>query len=76
MSLHHTSKLWLRLALPLILLVLIGILISYLDARAQNAVLANLYYPATMEYIFASLLITVGGVFLIELTEHDRTKKK
>ncbi len=71
-----TTKLWLRLALPLILLTSIGILISYLDARTQNSVLANLYYPAMMEYIFAALLITVGGVFLIELAERDRAKKK
>ena len=76
LPLKKTTKLWLRLALPLILLTSIGILISYLDARTQNSVLANLYYPAMMEYIFAALLITVGGVFLIELAERDRAKKK
>ena len=75
LPLNQTTKLWLRLALPFILLASIAILISYLDARAQNTVLANLYYPATMEYIFASLFITLCGAFLIEVAERDLKKR-
>ncbi len=70
------SRVLLRVALPMILMASIGILISYLDAREQNRVLADLCYPDALEYIFAAILITVGGVFLIELAEHDMQKKK
>ena len=67
-----STRLLLRIALPMILMTTVGILIAYLDARSQNHALANLYYSDALEYIFAALLITACGVFLIEIAERDR----
>lgn len=64
----------LSVALPMILLSAIALLISYLDARKLDPVAANCYYPLLLEYIIASIVITAGGVLLVEAVERDVKK--
>ena len=61
----------LRIALPLILLVSVALLLSYLDARAADPMDANSYYPLLVEYIIASLAVTAAGAFVIELVSRE-----
>lgn len=68
------ARLLLRIAMPLILLASITLLLSYLDARTRDPILANLTYPPLMEYIAASVLITVGGSIIIHKMEKTDSK--
>ncbi len=65
------SVLFLRIAMPLILLSALAILLSYLSTRTVSPSLANLDYPPQLEYIAASVTIAAAGVLLIDLTERD-----
>ena len=60
------TKILLRIALPLILLVAVYILVSYLVSLEHDPVMANSIYPPLAEYILASLLITAAGAFMIQ----------
>ena len=54
-------------------LILLGL---YLSARTQNAYLAACEYSPLLEYIVASLLISLFGGWLIEYVWRDGEKKK
>lgn len=69
------SILFLRIAMPLILLSALAILLSYLSAHAISPTTANLNYPPQLEYIAASVTIAAAGVLLIDLTERDLEKQ-
>ena len=69
-----TSRLLLWIALPTILLSSVRLVSAYLNMRAETPALAYLYYCAASEYVFASILITLCGVVLIELAERDRRR--
>ncbi len=69
------SRLLLSIALPAILLSTAALVCSYLDLQAERPALAYLYYCTTVEYIFASILITLCGVVLIEIAERDRRRQ-
>ena len=60
------AKILLRIALPLILLVSVYILVSYLIALEHDPIAANSLYPPLAEYIFSSLIITAVGAFAIQ----------
>ena len=68
------SRWLLCIALPAILLSTLMLLSSYRDMQTHAPALAYLYYCIASEYIFASVLITVCGVLLIELAECDRKR--
>ena len=58
------TRLLLRICMPILTLFAIGLLISYLDARAANPVKANLYYSPCLEYILSSAVIVAIGAFI------------
>ena len=60
------TKLFLRIALPLILLVAVYVLISYLIALSTDPIMANSFYPPLAEYIFSSALIALVGAVTIQ----------
>ncbi len=68
----RAARIFLRVALALITLVSIALLLSYLDARELDRVFADHYYSTLLEYPFASLVITAGGVCLIEAVDRER----
>ena len=73
----RTARIFLRCALPLILLVAVVLLISGLQAHERDPVAAGSYYPILAEYIAASVGIVLAGAFLIdrvftERKENDR----
>ena len=65
------SRLFLRIALALILIVSVALTISYLDARKEWAAMANLAYRPLLEYILAALSVTAAGVLVIEIALRD-----
>lgn len=65
------SRLFLRIALALILTVSVALMLSYLDAREEWAAMANLAYRPLLEYILASISITAAGVLVIEIALRD-----
>ncbi len=65
------SRLFLRIALALILVVSVALMLSYFDARDEWAAMANLAYRPLLEYILAALSITAAGVLLIEIALRD-----
>ena len=65
-----------RIGLSITLLVALGILFGYLDARTVDAVKANAEYPALLEYIVASLGISLLGGWLIDAAWKDAKKRK
>lgn len=66
------STVWiLRIHLPILTLSLVTLLLSYLTDRATDPLLATRYHSGMLEYIFASLAITVGGCLLSELVNRD-----
>ena len=62
-----------RLLLPIILLELIVLLISFLIAYEKDALLALRTYPYYMEYFFCAITMLIGGCLLAELA--DRKEK-
>lgn len=62
--------------LPLQLLSAVTLLISYLMEREQTPLYANAYYSGMLEYIIASLALTVGGALLAQITEYDVERNK
>ena len=58
--------LYLRFAFFLTLLLAIALLISYLDARTSDPVAAVFTYAPYLEYLFASLFLTLLGAFLLK----------
>lgn len=62
----RAARIYLRIALPIVMLSLIALLIAYLDARRLDPVGANYYYPLLLEYPVAGLTITAAGTTLIE----------
>lgn len=65
------AALILRINLPLILLSLITLLLSYLIEREDAPIQALLFHRGAMEYIFAALALTVGGALLAEAITRD-----
>lgn len=65
----RAGTVFLQLSLLLILAVAIALVSNYLDARAQDPLMAFYKYAPMVEYIFASSLIAVGGALLIEHVE-------
>ena len=61
----------LRICLQIIILSAVTLLLSYLEARAASPLLANINYPPMLEYIIASITITVGGFLLLTLVERE-----
>jgi hypothetical protein len=61
----------LRGLMPFVLLVGVVLLVSALEAYERDPIAAGSYYPQTVEYIVASMLLLLGGAFLI-----DRVAKK
>lgn len=72
----RSASMILSILLPLLLLVTVILLISYLIEREATPLYANAYYGGMLEYILASLTITVGGAFLAEVAEYDVKKSK
>ena len=70
----RAARIFLRVALSLITLASIAILLSYLDARKLDRVLADHYYSALLEYPIAALSITAGGLYLIEAVDREHRK--
>ena len=69
------SRLFLRIALALILIVSVALTISYLDARKEWAAMANLAYRPLLEYVLAAISIAAAGVLLIEIAQRDLDRK-
>ena len=79
-SLHNlypcrAARGFLRLSLFLVTLASIALLLSYLEARELDRVFADHYYSALLEYPLASLVITAGGVSLIEAVDREAREK-
>ena len=72
----RAARIFCRIGLSITLLVTLGILLSYLDARVTDAVKANAEYPALLEYIVASLGISLLGGWLIDVAWKDAKKQK
>ena len=72
---RKTAKIILHTQLPLITIVLIALLISYLSDRKADHLLANRTYPAFLEYIVASITIVLGGCLLAELGDRSTDDK-
>ena len=72
----RAARIFVRAALLYTLTGALLLLGSYLQARAQNALLASYEYPPLLEYIVASLLIALLGGRLIEHVYRDGEKKK
>lgn len=66
------ARVILGINLPIIIISLIAILISYLICREITPVTAALYYRGSLEYIFASLAITVGGALLADVVSKEQ----
>ena len=60
-----------RLLLPIILLDLIVLMISFLIAYEKDALLALRTYPYYMEYIVCAITLLLGGCLLAELAERN-----
>lgn len=60
------ARLFLRIALPLVLVASVTFLISYLQSRAHDPVVANRLYPVLLEYLIAGVVITEAGAVLID----------
>ena len=75
-GLCRAARLFLRAALLYTLTGTLILLGTYLKARAKNALLAGYEYPPLLEYIVASLLISLFGGWLIERVWRDGEKKK
>ena len=65
------SKVFIRLAVFLILTVTLVLLGSYLCTYSQSRARANILYPPLVEYPIAAVALTAGGVLLIEAVERD-----
>ena len=63
---------FLRATLPVLLLISVGLLISYLCVREENLLLANLCYPPMLECVTASLAVLAVGAILIELVQREQ----
>ena len=61
------TRLLLQIELPIILIASVALFISYLCDRAIDPILANLYYPPQLEYIFASLTVVSGSCLISEI---------
>ena len=72
----RTTRIFLRAALLYTLVGALLLLGMYLEARTKNALLASYEYPPLLEYIAASLLISLFGGWLIERTYKDGEKRK
>ncbi len=59
----------LRINLPLILLSLLTLLVSYLMEREYAPVSALLMHRGALEYIIASVALTLGGALFAESLE-------
>ncbi len=68
---RECAALILRINLPLILLSLVTLLLSYLIERENAPIQALLFHRGALEYILAALAITVGGALLAEAITRD-----
>ena len=66
------QQILLRICLGLTLLSSIALLISYLEARTLAPLRATIEYLPMLEYIFAALTITAGGLVLLRFTEREQ----
>lgn len=73
---RKTARIILHTQFPLITVALIAILISYLNDRRIDPLLANRTYPAFLEYILASIAIVLGGCLLAELGDQSTDEKE
>ena len=65
------ATLFLRIALPLILLSTVTLLLSYLGERDLHPLLANQSYAAYLEYTVASCVMSTAGALLISYLEQN-----
>ena len=72
----RAARIFMRAALLYTLTGTLILLGTYLKARTQNALLASYEYTPLLEYIVASLLISLFGGWLIECVWRDGEKKK
>ncbi len=63
------SKMILHIEMPLTVLFALIFLLSYLIARENDPVYANLYYPSMVVYLFYPIVITTFSILLIERLE-------
>ena len=75
-GLCRAARIFMRAALLYTLVGALLLLGFFLEARAKNALLAGYEYPPLLEYIVASLLISLFGGWLIERVWRDGEKKK
>lgn len=61
------TRLFLRIALPILLFSLVTLLLSYLDQRAVDPINAKHRCRPLLEYPVAGFAITAGGAVVIEL---------
>lgn len=68
---------YLRLSLFATLTASLWLLLSYLEARSIDRVAAAFDHAHLLEYILASILISLGGGLVLELVQRDpRFSKK
>lgn len=65
------ARLFLRIALPLILLSTVTLLLSYLGERDLHPLLARQSYAAYLEYTVASFVMSAVGALLISYLEQS-----
>jgi len=60
------TKLFLRIALPILTLVSITFLISYLQRNQLDPIMAKIFFRPLMEYVLAGITLTAGFSWLID----------
>ncbi|MBE6602429.1 MAG: hypothetical protein E7637_08020 [Ruminococcaceae bacterium] len=68
------TKLFLRIALPMLVTSLVTLLISYLQMRDVDPILATNRCQPLLEYPVAGIALTAGGAVLIELVSREGTE--
>lgn len=69
------SRLILRLELPVVLIFLIAVVVTYLKAQAIDPLGARFECLAMLETIFSGLVIVTLSAFLADALEYDRNHR-